>query len=264
MIARLSSELQLIVSRNVSEEDWNLDELLRVVEEEVVARERVSVTQTVKPRRDSKPPPSATTLVSDVKGVKQGCCYCDKDHSAASCDVVTEIDARKQILRKSGRCYSCLWKGHLSRDCRTTHRCHKCSGCHHTSICTPQQPQTADTLSKTTPVNTTNTLNPSAPEFNPSTANTTLYLEASKTVLLQTAVSEVYNPTDCDSEAEHKDHNGQWESAIILDGQGEAGPQPGNSAYTAICRIWIEESIGKTLRCCDLEGPDQIMSRSGG
>ena len=45
-------------------------------------------------------------------------------------------------------------------------------------------------------MNTTNTLNPSAPEFNPSTANTTLYLEASRTVLLQTAVAEVYNPND--------------------------------------------------------------------
>ena len=44
LIARLPSELQLIVSRNVSEEDWNLDELLHVVEEEVVACERVNVT----------------------------------------------------------------------------------------------------------------------------------------------------------------------------------------------------------------------------
>lgn len=142
LIARLPSELQLIVSQNVSEEDWNLDELLRVVKEEVVARERVSVTQTVKPRRDSKPPPSATALVSDVKGFQLGCCYCDKDQSAATCDIVAEINARKPILRKSGRCYSCLRKGHLSRDCRTTHRCHKCNGRHHTSICTPQQPQT--------------------------------------------------------------------------------------------------------------------------
>ena len=55
LVAKLPLELQLIVSRKLSEEDWNLDELLRVIEEEVVERERVSVTQTVKPRRDNKP-----------------------------------------------------------------------------------------------------------------------------------------------------------------------------------------------------------------
>ena len=196
LVAKLPSELQLIVSRKLSEEDWNLDELLRVIEEEVVARERVSVTQTVKPRRDNKPPPSATALVSDAKVFKQGCCYCDKDHFPANCDVVPEVGARKQILRKSGRCFSCLRKGHLSRNCRTTRRCHECNGRHHTSICTPRQVPTVEMSSETTPVVTTNTLNPSAPEYIPSTTNTTLYLEANRTVLLQTAVAEVYNPID--------------------------------------------------------------------
>ena len=124
LVAKLPSELQLIVSRKLSEEDWNLDKLLHIIKEEVVACERVSVTQTVKPRRDSKPLPSATALVSDAKGIKQGCCFCGKDHFPASCDVVPEVDARKQILCKSGRCFSCLHKGHLSRNCRTTHCCH--------------------------------------------------------------------------------------------------------------------------------------------
>ena len=54
----------------------------------------------------------------------------------------------------------------------------------------------AGILSETTPVVTTSTLNPSAPEYIPSTTDTTLYLEASRTVLLQTAAAEVYNPTD--------------------------------------------------------------------
>ena len=39
LVARLPSELQLIVSRRLSEQNWNLDELLHVVEEEVIARE---------------------------------------------------------------------------------------------------------------------------------------------------------------------------------------------------------------------------------
>ena len=196
LVARLPPELQLIVSRNISEDDWNLDEILRVVEEELVARERVTLSQAVKPKRESKPPPSATTLVSDTKGINEGCCYCGKDHFPTSCDVVSEVDARKQVLRKSGRCFSCLRRGHLSRNCRTTRRCHTCNGRHHTSICAPRQPKTTDTQSEATPLETTSSLNPSAPEFTPSATGTTLYFETTKTVLLQTAVAGVYNPTD--------------------------------------------------------------------
>ena len=53
-----------------------------------------------------------------------------------------------------------------------------------------------ETSSKITPVVTTNTLNPSAPEYMRSTTDTTLYLEASRTLQLLTAVAKVYNPTD--------------------------------------------------------------------
>ena len=46
------------------------------------------------------------------------------------------------------------------------------------------------------PCDDNQTLNPSGPEYIPSTTDTTLYLKASRTVLLQTAVAEVYNLTD--------------------------------------------------------------------
>ena len=51
----LVAKLKLIVNRKLSDEEWNLDKLLRLVEEDIEASERVSVTQTLKPRRDSKP-----------------------------------------------------------------------------------------------------------------------------------------------------------------------------------------------------------------
>lgn len=55
--------------------------------------------------------------------------------SVQSCKVVTQPEARKQILRKSGRCFVCLRPGHVSRECRSRSRCSKCSRRHHTSIC---------------------------------------------------------------------------------------------------------------------------------
>lgn len=121
LLGRLPSELQLIVSRKVSEEDWKVDELMK---KEIVARERVTSTRPAN-RRDDKPPPSATTLVSDPGRMTVKCCYCDKPHFSTECDVVTDIEARKQALRKGGRCFSCLRKG---RNCRTTNRCRSCNG----------------------------------------------------------------------------------------------------------------------------------------
>ena len=143
------------------------------------------------------------------------CCYCGQNHSATNCGTVTNTDARKQVLHKNGRCYICLRKGHLSRDCRSTHHCHSCNGRHHTSICvrrlskTASDPTAPAALPPPPPVETTSSLNPSAPEFEPSTEGTTLYPDVSKSIILQTAVAEVYNPTD---------RNQRRKVRVILDG----------------------------------------------
>ena len=197
LVARLPAELQLIVSRNVSDDDWNLEQVLRVVEEEVVARERVTVHPVTRPKREAKQPALATTLVSETKGFSTGCCYCGKDHLPSNCNEVSGVDARKQVLRRGGRCFSCLRKGHLSRNCMTSHRCHECNGRHHTSICSQKQPGVKDPPKAPPAVeseSTSSIINPSAPEFKPGTLNTSLYLGASRTVLLQSAVIEVCNP----------------------------------------------------------------------
>ena len=204
LIRKLPPELQLTLSRKVSEDNWKLDELLRVIEEDIVTRERVTVMQASKPKRENKPPPSAATLVSDTKSTSnEGCCYCGRNHLPTKCDIAKEADARKQVLHRNGRCFVCLKRGHLGRNCRSSYRCHTCSGCHHDSICAPQQikttnnsPEASGMQAPPLPVETTSGLNPTAPEFSPSTGGTFLYLNANKTVILQTAIAEVYNPDE--------------------------------------------------------------------
>ena len=39
------------------------------------------------------------------------CFYRGQSHYSINCNVVTDIEARKQSLRKSGRCSTCLHKG---------------------------------------------------------------------------------------------------------------------------------------------------------
>ena len=121
LINKTPPELQLILSRKVSEEDWNLQTLMAAIEEEVIARKRLGQSQPKAPvhKGHSKPPPTAVTLVT--KGLPTSaprCCYCDQMHSPIECTEVTEVDKRKQLLRKAGCCYSCLRKGHIFRDCR--------------------------------------------------------------------------------------------------------------------------------------------------
>ena len=99
------------------------------------ARERISVNPSHPPTRmnELRPPPSATSLVSG--GTCTPCCYYNQLHLPSSCNVVPQAEARKQALRRSGRRFSCLRKGHLSRDCRSQGRCRICRGHHRSSIC---------------------------------------------------------------------------------------------------------------------------------
>ena len=203
------------------------------IEEEIIARERVSAGQGRPPPRrgtsEQKPPSTAAALVSgEPSNVQMPCCYCSQLHFPNDCDTITHVDARKQSLRRNGRCFSCLRRGHLGRDCRSTNRCRSCRGLrarascrgrHHTSICessptrTPgtriqaqprsQAPssgtspvtQTPVTLpSSTAPTTTHLTLNPSAPAFTPS--STSLCAGSNKVVFLQTALAEISNPRE--------------------------------------------------------------------
>ena len=148
LINKLPSELQLLISRKVSEDDWKLNSLMEAIEAEVSARERISVNPSRPPtrRNECKPPPSATSLVSSgMSSVNTPCCYCNQLHLPGRCHVVHQVEARKQALRRSGRCFSCLRKGHLSRDCRSPGRCHTCKGRHHSSICSNSAKQESDT-----------------------------------------------------------------------------------------------------------------------
>ena len=131
LINKLPQELRLIVSREVKGEEWELDELMKVIEGEIEARERAAIT-----KASNRVPPTATTLMSRGTSANVSCSFCRQPHPSHSCQTVTDVIERKRILKTSGRCYVCLRKYHMSRDCRSNSRCTKCNGRHHVSICT--------------------------------------------------------------------------------------------------------------------------------
>ena len=108
----------------------------------------------------------------------------------------------------SGCCFIHLKKGHLGRECHLSSKCRLCKVRNHLNICgnsstssgdhqTPPS-QTANKTTVPTAQNTSTTtpaLDPRAPSFTSPSTSTSLYVDFSKTALLQTAVAEVYNPT---------------------------------------------------------------------
>ena len=207
LLNKLPHELRLILSRKVSDDDWKLDRLMGALEEEVQARERAASSQ-VMPRRPTSGPPTSAALLTGGSEVST-CCYCQQPHSARSCDAVRSLEDRKRILREAGRCFSCLRKGHIARQCRSKGRCTHCQGRHHSSICQKGQlgPSTPNSEPPTSrmqgareqlPTEQAPRMNPNAPTFQfPTPANPrALWVSSKQGVLLQTAQAIVSNPDD--------------------------------------------------------------------
>ena len=117
--------------------------------------------------------PTAATLTSFNR--KINCTYCHKSHPSVRCNVITDVKAKKSLLLKQGRCFICLKKSHIARDCQSTTRCFKCQGQnHHASVCEqdPIMPGNTGGDPKIT---------------SRGNENTVLFIDTKTSVLLQTA-----------------------------------------------------------------------------
>ena len=103
---KLPLEIRLIASRKVDEDRWSLDALLKVVEEEIRARERTTVNSAKKP--PNREQATAATLFSWNLTSGPTCCYCGQQHTSRSCETVKLVENRRRILQRSGRCLVCL------------------------------------------------------------------------------------------------------------------------------------------------------------
>lgn len=217
LLSKIPREIRLIISRKVGGGDWDLDQLLKMLQEEVQARERASSSDNtpVKGRdreRSGKEPPTNAALFGG-SGSMPTCYYCGQQHLAQACKNVQSVDERKRILREAGRCYMCLRRGHRVKQCSSKGRCPHCSGRHHGSICSPKinpedkskEPGGGSALaakskesgggSTSAATHLTVGLNPEAEPFKPPTS-TALWTNGNHAVLLQTAQAKVCNPED--------------------------------------------------------------------
>ena len=185
LMNKIPQELRLIVSREIKQGDWELDPLLKALHQELEARERaMGATVSLPARRKDQycnDPPTASALTS-TSHPSPTCTYCKQPHASNKCKTVTDVQARREILRKNGRCYVCLKKYHLSRDCPSQNKCFKCNGRHHISICTSHTPLTPPS-DKSQSKEGTNQRDKCSPESAPAV----MFISSKTPILLQTA-----------------------------------------------------------------------------
>ena len=191
LLTKLPQETKLILSRKVTNDQWELGPILEALLAEIEAREKAGVVSqsahnhTARYKREQSTGAMLTTRADTVS-----CCYCQGNHEPKSCTIVTGSESRQQALKRQGRCFNCLKKNHLSRDCRAPPRCLECKRKHHPSICNKQKRESSDAVSLQ--VHEPVTLNPEAPSFEPN-SSPVLYTDSNRTVLLQLAHGTVYN-----------------------------------------------------------------------
>lgn len=92
-------------------------------------------------------------------------------------------------MKKQGRCFNCLRKGHMGKQCRSQEKCSKCKGKHHTALCREGAAGTKSTIqmSQEGGGGSQQRVKIATPEVQDSTPTSALLATSNSSVLLQTA-----------------------------------------------------------------------------
>ena len=146
VMSKLPNEIKLHISRSMPlNEGWDVDTLLQNLKQEIESREmcsRMSACNTNNPSTseesiDYLPDEQFTgsTLYSGGRKDDISCRYFRRGHPSSKCKVITDVKARKAILRNKAKCFVCLKSSHIARQCKSGMKCFKCGNRHHISIC---------------------------------------------------------------------------------------------------------------------------------
>ena len=208
---KLPHGLRIVISRKITDDQWNLDSILEALLDEIDARERAGISSFNRTRQD-RDLPTGTTLTTNTSlganaqpNSSSSCSYCYESHSPTQCQTASLVEDRKRILRRQGKCFNCLRKGHLGRDWKSQSSCRECKCRHHTSICHKTRNPLGQANSVNLQVNTS-VLNPDAPSFSPPSYLIPIESKSShssifynQSILLQTAHTIVFNANDRDN-----------------------------------------------------------------
>ena len=140
----LPKSVCLIITREKEFHEWTVEDLLKPLKREIELREehiRKSESKNSRENsRESGDRPNwkrgqSSAHALHTKSKAEACAFCLGGHRHEDCSRVDNKDKRKELLRKYSRCFNCLRKGHLARNCSVKVVCSVCKGEHHTSLC---------------------------------------------------------------------------------------------------------------------------------
>jgi len=134
VLQKLPEAFRLTITRGADFLNWSMEELLSAFLKELELREdhyyAVSLGGNTQNRKESN--------TFYTKQEVENCAFCLGRHAPVNCKKVSDVNARKNILVKYGRCFKCVQRGHLAQDCKSIELCNKCGWSHHISICDKQ------------------------------------------------------------------------------------------------------------------------------
>ncbi|XP_044183283.1 uncharacterized protein LOC122963962 [Acropora millepora] len=201
LVEKLPPNTRLIISRAIDQPEWDLDVLLKAFDSEIEARERcesigTNPSDSFTPKRPfssqankGKDVPTGATLTNQSEH-PISCTFCKQSHPSASCGTVTDIGARRNLLKQQGRCFICLRRNHLARNCSLNKACRICSGNHHMSICenANRGNGTSEIQSRGSSVVVSDR---GERRSNENKSSTMVYVDLNTSILLQTAIAPV-------------------------------------------------------------------------
>ena len=120
LLNKLPPDLRLIVSRKISADDLDMDNLLKTLEQELTARERATGSTSQPPCRIHGQGRSSTSaFVASVPGPPV-CVFSQNSHSSTECSAVPDVSNRKKSCETV---VDALTAYERSRNCRSSNKC---------------------------------------------------------------------------------------------------------------------------------------------
>ena len=139
ILDRLPESVRLIVTRGKNFHEWTIEDLLVPLKNKVALREEHREPERKGGQENTERPnwrrgPSSAHAFHTKSGT-ESCAFCLGAHRHEDCKRVDNAEKRKELLRRYSRCFNCLKKGHLARNCSIKVKCNACNSQHHTALC---------------------------------------------------------------------------------------------------------------------------------